>query len=292
MAKEQAKPNEDLEDLNLDEETGTEDKVTEPTQAESQAMEDGWRPEDEWEGEADDWVGAKEFNFRGELMSRISSQSTQLADSNKKMEKLSSALQVLGEHHQKTAETEHKRILSALKKEKAIALEEGDSESVVEIDDRISDLKDSKKEEAAQLKEDKADVADAKQNVPPAVAKWMSDDKNAWYHSDPVRRGIANAVSDAYMQSNPEATPMDMLKHVDTVIRQEMPHKFKDETPAGKRQGSVTETSNSRRGAKKKFTSRDLSSEQLEVAKTFKEMGIFSDIQTYVDELVSNGDLG
>jgi len=246
-------------------------------------MEDGWRPETEWEGEAEDWVGAKEFNFRGELMTRISSQTNRMTDMQKKTDELTSALHVLGEHHKKTAETEHKRILAALKKEKVIALEDGDIEAQVEIDERISDLKESKKEESTVVQENK-------QALPPEITAWMGAKENAWYHNDPLRKGIADVVSDTYMRENPNGNLTDMLKHVDKVVRQEMPHKFNNQN--NQRPSSVTESSGGRKPKKTKFTSKDLDDEQKEVAKTFVSQGVFDNVQAFVDELVNNGDLG
>lgn len=287
----------ELEMLKIDKESvGNADNINEEEEvqystAELKAMEDGWRPLDEWEGDPDNWVSAKEFNFRGELMSRISSQSGQLSDAHKKVEDLSKAMKVLSEHHKKTAEVEHKRILESLKRAKAEALNDGDNDTVVEIDEKIQDLKASAKEEAEQFKEEKQDVKDAKAEVPQAVAKWLSDEKNAWYHSDPVRKGVADSVSDAYMRANPDADLIDMLKHVDKVVREELPHKFASEKGSNNTP-KVTEAANVRRGGSKKFTRKDLSSDQAEAAQTFVDMGVFPTVQAYVDELVSIGELG
>lgn len=258
------------------------------SEEETRAMEDGWRPESEWEGETKDWIAAKEFNFRGELMSRISSQTAQLNAGEKKTEELAKALHILGEHHKKTAETEHKRILKALKNEKIMAMEEGDVAATVELDDKIADLKESKKVEDAQIVE--ADQVQAPNGIPPEVASWLSAEDNAWYHTDPVRKGVADAISDAFIRDNPNAPIIDMLKHVDKVVRQEMPHKFTN--PKTTTNSKVTETSTSNRSKNKKFTSRDLDDEQKVAAKTFVDMGVFDTMQEYVDELVSNGDLG
>lgn len=263
-------------------------KVEEFSEQETRAMEDGWRPESEWEGETKDWIGAKEFNFRGELMSRISSQTAQLTATEKKTDELTKALQILGEHHKKTSETEHKRILGALKREKVLAMENGDVEETVELDDKIADLKESKKVEEAQFVE--AKQTQEANGVPPEVTSWLSDTDNAWYHTDPVRKGAADALSDAYVLANPGAPVIDMLKHVDKVIRQEMPHKFTNSKATAK--GKVTETSTTTRGKNKKFTTKDLDDEQKTAAKTFVDMGVFDTMQEYVDELVSNGDLG
>jgi len=274
-------------DLELEGDAENKVEPDELTGEEARAAEDGWRPESEWEGETKDWIGAKEFNFRGELMSRISSQTAQLTATEKKTDELTKALHILGEHHKKTSETEHKRILKALKNEKIMAMEEGDVATTVELDDKIADLKESKKVEDAQFVE--AKQTQEANGVPPEVTSWLASTENAWYHTDPIRKGVADALSDAYVRDNPNAPIIDMLKHVDKAIRQEMPHKF---TNPNATNGKVTETSTTKRSKNKKFTSRDLDDEQKVAAKTFVDMGVFGSMQEYVDELVSNGDLG
>lgn len=286
-----ADDNAELDLLKIDmsaEEGAPEADEPEYSDVEMRAMDDGWRPESEWEGDASEWVGAKEFNFRGELMSRISSQTGQLADNAKKVEELSAALKVLGDHHKKTAETEHKKILATLKREKIAALEDGDAEAIVEIDDKVAELKEAKKEEDLQYKDDVQEVKDIKSEIPPEVNAWFANPKNAWYHSDPIRKGIADAVSASYMGENPDADLLDMLKHVDKTVREEMPHKFES---AAARTSTVTEKGSRTTRKGKKFTTRDLDEDQKSIAKTFVEMGVFKNAQEYVDELASNGDL-
>ena len=277
------------EDFDLD--PKEEEQTPEYSPAELKALEDGWRPLSEWEGNEEDWVSAKEFNFRGELMSRISSQSGQLNDYKKKADELSEAIKILGEHHKKTAEIERKRILDGLKKEKALALEENDTEAVVEIDDQIADIKADMKADA-EATEDKG--GDAPNQTPPEVTAWLANPSNSWYHNDPVLKGVANTVSEDYMRRHPEASIMDMLNYTDTKVREEMPHKFPDtEDEVRKPKPKVTEKSTTPRTQKKsKFTIRDLTPEQQSVVKTFVDTGVYANAQEYVDELIANGQLG
>lgn len=279
----------DVVDLKVDlqkEEEKTEE-VIENTPAELAAMDDGWRPESEWEGESEDWVGAREFNFRGELMSKITNQSGKLSESSKKIDELSRALKVLGEHQKKTSEVEHKRILSALKREKASALEEGDNTTVVDIDEKMSELKESKKTEDLERKKAETVEEEGTKEVPPEINAWFSASENSWYHKDNILKAIADSVSIEYLNKHGDSDLTAMLKHVDKTVRKEMPHKFK----TAERSQKVIETSGNTRSRGKKFTKRDLNEEQASVAKTFVDMGVYPNVQAFVDELVKNGDL-
>lgn len=282
MAEEEAKV-EDLK-INVEDDNVEEEDTPEFTQTEVKAMEDGWRPEEEWEGESTDFVGAREFNFRGELMSKITSQSGKLHDQNKKVEELTKALKVLGEHQKKTTEVEHKRIMDALKREKVMALDEDDNMAVVEIDEKIADLKESKKEAA----EEKDIIKEVKKETPKEIDNWFKDPKNDWYHKDPILQAVANSISDKYIDAHGEGDLAAMLKFVEQEVRKEMPHRFSD-TPV--RRGKVTETTDGYKTKSKKFTKKDLDEDQLEVAKTFVDMGVYKNVQEFVNELVKNGDL-
>jgi len=58
---------------NTDQETNQEVESPEVSPDVEKAMSGGWRPKDEWKGDADDWVSAKRFNQTGELMESVSS---------------------------------------------------------------------------------------------------------------------------------------------------------------------------------------------------------------------------
>lgn len=294
-------PNENKEDLELlkidpallkGEDSGSDDADVshDMSDDEERAMQDGWRPRNEWEGDPDEWVSAKEFNYRGELMKRISSQTAQLKAQAKKQEDLERAFKVLGEHHKKTAEIERKRIMDALRQEKAEAMRENDFDAVVEIDEKINEIKEEEKADKVATSENAKN--DPAANVPKEVVDWLKDPKNAWYHNDPVLKGVANGLSDDYMAQYPEADLIDMLEYVNKRVREEMPHKFNKDTTRTPSKGAVTEARGTPRKSKSKFSSRDLSEEQYKAAKTFVDMGVFENVQAYVDELVNIGELG
>ena len=75
---------------------------------EQRAMESGWVPQDQWEGDPDAWRPAKEYLDRGELFTKIETQ-------NKTIKEMRRAMDDLRGHHAKVRETEYARALAELK---------------------------------------------------------------------------------------------------------------------------------------------------------------------------------
>ncbi len=253
--------------------------------AEEKAMSSGWRPEEEWSGDSEDWIDARTFNRNGEFMSRIQHQSKELTSLREESESLKAGMKELGEHNKKIAEQEFKKAMAALKREKVLALEEDDHVSVVDIDDRIGDLKESKKymDEAEILEKPPENIAPN-----PVFVDWASI--NQWYSNDALLRGAADSVGMEYADKNPGAPIEDVLSFVTNRMKEEFPNKFGN-TKRGE-PSSVTEGVKATRKSKKaKYTVKDLNDEQKQFGKMFVDTGAFDDIQEYVDSLAKSGEL-
>lgn len=271
------------------------EEVDEIPSYEQEAREDGWRPLEEWDGDPDDWVDAKEFNFRGKLMKRIQQQSSELNNIKKENKEVKDALRALGEHNKKIAEQEYKRAVKDLKQRKVEALENNEHQTVLEIDDQIEDLQTAHRELAAEQDEVVPDKeSDKPDSLPGPVQKWLDSDKNSWYHEDAIMRGAADALYVEYLGKHPEDFT-GALEHVENNMRKRFPNELGGQQKPGK--SAVTEPSgrasaSKKQGRTKKFTSRDLNDEQRTVAQTFVRQGVFKDVQEYVDQLVDTGELG
>ena len=281
MSKEELK-----EEVNLEEE-GKNVEGNEYTATEEKAMSSGWRPEDEWTGDTDDWVDAKTFNRNGEFMSRIQQQSKELNSNRTEMESLKAGMKELGEHNKKIAEQEFKKAMKALKQEKVVALEEEDHSAVVEIEDKIDDLKETKREiETAAKAEEHPINQDVAPN--PVFVEWAGT--NNWYQTDVVMRGAADAIGMEYADAHQGAPIDEVLQFVTKRMTEEFPSKFGNARKSAP--SNVTETSSTGKRAKKnKYTEKDLTSEQREFANMFVNTGAFENVQEYVDSLVKSGDL-
>lgn len=181
------------------------------TAAEQQAMEQGWVPQDEWEGDPEQWRPAKEFLDRGELFKKIE-------DQNRTIKEFKRALDDLKGHHAKTRETEYARAIQALKAQKIAALEEGDAAAVVKLDDQIDLVKD----EQSKLKQ--AAIEQPQEQLNPEFTNWV--DKNKWYETSQPMRAYADALGRDLAYKG--LSPSEVLKEVERQVREEFPQKFRN----------------------------------------------------------------
>ena len=258
--------------------------------AEEKASASGWRPEEEWKGDSDDWVDAKTFNRNGEFMSRIQKQSKQLDNQSSELDNLRAGMKQLGDHNKKIAEQEYKKAIAALKKEKIAALEESDHAAVEDIAEKIDELKENKKELEIATKEEAENHPVQRNEVAedPHFTEWAT--QNAWYKDNVSLRGAADAIGMEYADKNVGAPIEEVLRYVTGQMREVFPDKFGVTQKASP--SAVTEPSGTGKRVKKnKYTEKDLSSDQREFAKMFVSTGAFENVQEYVDSLVKSGDL-
>jgi hypothetical protein len=187
-----------------------EDNTPQLSAAEQQAMEQGWVPQDEWEGDPDQWRPAKEFLDRGELFKKIE-------DQNRTIKEFKRALDDLKGHHAKTRETEYARAIQALKAQKIAALEDGDAAAVVKLDDQIDLVKD----EQSKLKQA---AFEPQEQVNSEFTNWV--DKNKWYDTSQPMRAYADALGRDLAYKG--LTPGEVLKEVERQVRDEFPQKFRN----------------------------------------------------------------
>lgn len=232
------------------------------TAVEQKAAEQGWVPQDEWEGDPEQWRPAKEFLDRGELFKKIE-------DQNRTIKEFKRALEDLKGHHAKTRETEYKRALEALKAQKKAALEEGDAAAVIEIDDQIDLVKDeqSKLRQSAETQPEPG--------VNPEFAAWM--DKNKWYETSQPMRAYADALGRDLAFKG--LSPSEVLAEVERQVRQEFPNKFTN--PNRQKPGSVEGSTN--KGGKGN-NDLVLSDEERRVMQRFVRTGVMTEKQ-YMEEL-------
>lgn len=269
------------------EELDTEEIQEDITPEELKAIEGGWRPQEEWEGEDNEWIDARTFNMRGELMDRIKSQTSQLRGQDRKIQKLETTMERLAEHNRKMDEVAYNKALKELKGLKRDALDMADHDQVVEIDEQINELKSLQKTEEVQV--------DDSNNINPEVAEWVS--QNEWYSKDVTLRGAADALAIEIVQAFPElrGRPSEVLSKVTDRLKTEFPTKFGKTTRRGTTQ-SVAEpgqgdTASRTKGSAKKYTSKHLNETQLEYGRNFVQDGIMKDLNEYAAQLAEIGEL-
>lgn len=230
------------------------------TAAEEKAMEAGWVPQDQWEGDPEDWRPAKEFLDRGELFKKIE-------DQNRTIKQFKAALEDLKGHHAKTRETEYARALEALKAQKKAALEEGDADKVINIDDQIDLVKDEQKALKAQPQ--------STEQVNPEFEAWVS--KNKWYDTSQPMRAYADALGRDLAFKG--LAPSEVLKEVEKQVREEFPTKFRN--PNRDKAPNVEGSTNKGRTGGSDY---QLSDDERRVMQRFVRTGVMSE-KEYIAEL-------
>lgn len=191
-----------------------EEVVYSPT--EERALAQGWKPKEQFVadgGNESDWRPAKEFVDRGELFSKIE----EVKRENRNLKK---TMQLFREHHDKVAQTEYKRALETLQRQKKEALIEGDADKVVQIDEQILETRDAQK--ASAVKE--AFDEESAPPINPVFRAWV--ERNSWYSNDPEMRGFADQYGIAYKQQHPELDPALVLQEVERRVKKAFSEKF------------------------------------------------------------------
>ena len=178
------------------------------------AREQGWVPKEEWKGDPEDWRGAKEFNERGELFTRIKDQSRQLAEHRKALEFLTAQQQIQYQRGFQNAVKE-------LQAQRAQAIDEGDHQAAAILSDKIV--------EAKQQVKAVEQVQAAPQGPSPTFMEWRGQEN--WYMVDKTMTRYADTVGLEYRDENPGSTEAQMLAYVSREVRRQFADKFQPKGP-------------------------------------------------------------
>jgi hypothetical protein len=199
-------------------ENNTPTEGTEETQkpelsaAEQEALDAGWVPKEEFNGEEHKWVDAAEFLRRGELFKKIEVQNRELKD-------VKRALVEMKKLHSSVREVEYKRALETLRAQKKSALEDGDADAVLAADDRIDMIK----EEQRKLQsEPEIQIESGEQH--PVFVEWTA--RNSWYTTQAPMKAFADALGAELARDG--LTPPQVLKKVEEEVRKEFPNRFRN----------------------------------------------------------------
>lgn len=232
---------------------------------EDRAREQGWKPKEEFEGDASKWVSAETFVAKGELIDRIEQLGKKLKDSEK-------TIKMLTEHHTRVKESEFKKAVEYLKSQKKQAYENGDVDKIIEIDEKLASVKETQKAQAVQ------DKINDEPEAHPAFQSWVSENK--WYESDREMRADADAFGAAYASNNQDKTPQEVLEYVSKKIKKTYPEKFTN--PNRNKPTGVESGSGNRQGSSRdSFT---LTEEEARVMNTFIRNGVMTK-EDYIKEV-------
>lgn len=259
-------------DENLEsQEIKTEQPASELSPVEQRALDMGWRPKEEWKGEEADFISAETFVARKPLFDKIEYQ-------NKELKEVRKALAALQEHHIRVKEQAFRDAYATLKEEKKAALAEGDADRLIEVDEKIAELRTQEIEQKA------VNNTPPSQQLNPAFVSWV--EKNSWYVDDKKSelRAYADAVGIKFAKEHPERNdPNDLLKEVEKQVKLRFKEYFTNER---KDRPSAVEGSSARTSQKNKDSNDDfvLSEDDERVIKKLVRQGVMTKEQ-YIAEL-------
>lgn len=243
----------------------------EPAEIESRARNTGWVSKEEFDSDPSNqgkkWRPADEYLERGELFNTLRSLKGELTSIKRDFNNLA-------QHHREVADVEFKRALEALKTQRAEAAEEGDTKAVVDLSEKIDELKDERKQAQQEQKQTQG-------GVDPLFPIWIEE--NPEYLSNPEFKAHADALANSFLMQNPGRPFAELLAYVNPKLRDKFPKggakKAVVSTVEGSTNGGIPKKANG------KLTKADLSDDERDIMRTFIRRGVFKTEQEYIDEL-------
>lgn len=165
---------------------------------EQKAFDQGWRPQEEFDGPEENWKTAKEYVKDGEWISKVN-------ELNRKIDAQKSDFDERLENTNKLNEARRQTELKALQQAQRTAVEEADTTAYDNAQAQIDDL-------------EKQVVTPTPGNQPnPTIAAW--EEKNPWINEKGNEKAtVAQGIWNTYNTQNPTATAEQALAHVDERI--------------------------------------------------------------------------
>lgn len=219
---------EEISDEVVEVESPTEATAT-PTPEETlvvKAREMGWVPKEEFKGDADTWVDAKEFVGRAPLFDA-------LHKANRKIKQLDERYETLTKHHIKVFEAAKKKALEEYRVQLKEASDNSDIDKALEIKDKIDDLEEQVFEAETVTTPDK-EITKTDENAEYVKTFKSWEEQNNWYKDDEDLKVIADGYGVQIWKKNPELTYEEVLVKVTEKVKSNFPTKFGEESPKKK----------------------------------------------------------
>lgn len=237
-----------------------------PDKYEVKARDMGWVPEEDYAGDVDEWIDAKEFVKRAPLFKNIAEKRTHIKNLETQMADQKKVMKELATHINEVDDIARERAIRELKKDYKAALLEEDDTKASEIDKEMDKLREkTPAPEIAELPEET-----------PEYRVWL--DKNEWYGQDTDMKAFADTYGLGLAGKGIYGDAM--LVKVSDAVKRQFPDKFTN--PRRSEAPAVEGVTNTTKG-KGKFSRSDLSSEEKKVHDAFVDSGM--DSQKYLKQV-------
>lgn len=204
------------------------DKVTPPVvDYEKEARQQNWVPKEEFRGNPDDWIEAKDFVERGKQINPILRANNErllreLNQTKAQMDDLRATAEEFKKFQKDSYEKKAAALeseITSLREEKKRAISAGDGNKVLEIEDQIDSLKDEKSQAKEASKEQpKPTPPTPPTQQDPDLDAWVA--KNSWYATDKYMAEVANQEAAKVGLLYPELKGKAFLAKLDEVLEE------------------------------------------------------------------------
>lgn len=189
---------------------------TSDTGIEARARTMGWKPKEEYRGPAEAWRDAEEFVRRGEeelpvLRERSRATERRLQAVQSQLSESTAVITDLTERVRNSDERAYKRARADLLKERAAAVETGDTTKFNQVEAELVDLDTTKPKPLAERRA-VAQPPEGSTDVHPDALAWANE--NPWYHSDAQMRNAALSLHTQLLQAEPDLSVKENLARV------------------------------------------------------------------------------
>jgi len=225
-----------------------ENKAVEPVQepdqqqnaneaVEKEARVFGWVPKEEFRGSEDDWVDADTFVKRGKeinpilrknnelLMKKLDEKAREIDTIKKDVEEFKKFQKESFEKKKVELESQ----IADLKSQKRTAIAEGNGDLVVDLDDRIDELKEAQREAKAESKAPPPQADTTPVEMDPEISSWL--ERNKWFGQDTEMTEMSNALGASVRKQFPHLSGREFLDKIDEKLADYFPEKFLGKKP-------------------------------------------------------------
>lgn len=204
--------------LNIEEESMNDDspvdqetqETTEPEKvdpAEEEARSQGWCPKEEWNGDPEDWVDAKEFVGRAPIFKANKRLKDEIRSYKKSVDELNSHNKKLAEYVKNAEESGRQKALEELREQREEAVLDGDLERFQEIDKEI---------------QEHAKEPEQEEGIPKPILDWQEE--NDWFAKDEAMTSYMIHKQTEYRGKGLQVE--DALAQATEDVKKEFAHKF------------------------------------------------------------------
>ena len=242
---------------------GTEVEVSEVDEETlAEAKRQGWVPQSDYNGPEDRWVDADTFVKKGKEINALLRKDNEFLK--REVSEMKTTMMEFKKFHADTEKRAYDRAMLDLRDQKKEAINTGDGDKVLQIDDAIDELKQARAIEKVEVRPS---------NQPdPTFVQWNED--NPWFGKDTELTEEANLIGEVIKRKQPTLIGEAFLDEVTKRVKKAYPEKFTNTNRA--RPSPVEGTTAPKSNQKSGKGYNDLPPEAKQACQKFEKQGLIT----------------